>query len=134
MKLIHPSWVGVKLCCTGIITILGLFFCPLSAATAGEQGRLVVLRDTGHTRGEFPVLAPHPDEGDVVRILTSGFSGRLLRLPVRGAGVVAEIRRPLPRLPLAQRPAWQRGLRREAGAGAALHRGGRSEPLLSMGT
>jgi hypothetical protein len=41
---------------------------------------LVVLSETGSTKDGLPVLRRHPDPEQVVRLLSRGFSGRLLRL------------------------------------------------------
>jgi hypothetical protein len=50
------------------------------AAGRAVDPLLVVLTDTGRTRDNVPVLERHPDPGPLARVLTRGFSGRLLRL------------------------------------------------------
>jgi hypothetical protein len=41
---------------------------------------LVVLQPTGQVRNALPVLTPHREAAAVDRVLTHGFSGRLVRL------------------------------------------------------
>lgn len=54
----------------------------LSAGTTSgaEQPLLVILEETGQTREGFPVLRVHPEQDRIVRTLSRGFSGRLVRL------------------------------------------------------
>ena len=42
--------------------------------------RVIVLQDTGKTRGGLPVFRRHPDASRFERVLVRGFSGRLVRL------------------------------------------------------
>ncbi len=54
---------------------------PASAAPpAGPVARLVILSPTGEVRDGLPVLTRHGNAADTGRVLTRGFSGRLLRL------------------------------------------------------
>jgi len=64
----------------GVLCLLGSLLAPAKSAAVEIEPALVVLRDTGITREEHPVLSLHPDAGEITRILTGGFSGRLLRL------------------------------------------------------
>ena len=43
---------------------------------------LVILSDTGEERNGLPVVVRHPEPGPYLRVLTRGYSGRLLRLYV----------------------------------------------------
>jgi hypothetical protein len=51
-----------------------------SSSGAAQDKPLVVLTDTGKTRDGLPVLAPHPAALEADRVLSHGFSGRLLRV------------------------------------------------------
>lgn len=62
----------------GLILILAAVMTarPLAAAEAG----LVILTETGQVRDGLPVFSLHPDPDPILRVLSRGFSGRMLRL------------------------------------------------------
>jgi hypothetical protein len=60
--------------------ICALCCCSMVSPLTGAEPLLIVLRETGQTRNGFPVMAPHPQAAQVVKGLSRGFSGRLLRL------------------------------------------------------
>lgn len=55
-----------------------LLLVPAAALASGPQ--LVILTPTGQVRQGRPVLARHPDQQRVLRVLSHGLSGRLVRL------------------------------------------------------
>jgi hypothetical protein len=59
--------------------VLLLLFWPARGAEEAESN-LVILAETGKVRDGLPVYMLHPGPGAIRRVLTRGFSGRLLRL------------------------------------------------------
>jgi hypothetical protein len=53
---------------------------PQSSLPTPSAPLLVVLSDTGEERDGLPVVVPHPQPGEYLRVLSAGYSGRLLRL------------------------------------------------------
>jgi hypothetical protein len=60
--------------------LAGLTLAFVPALEGAQGGPLMVLTDTGEVRDGLPVLARHPAGSEVSRVLSRGFSGRLLHL------------------------------------------------------
>jgi DNA uptake protein ComE-like DNA-binding protein len=60
--------------------LMGVWLSVVSGVEAAQSTQLAVLTTTGETRDGLPVVAPLPDPGPHLDVLTRGFSGRLLHL------------------------------------------------------